>query len=76
MTWFSTLRLVALGRRAVRALERIADAGDSMRAMMESDWEAKHVKPKPRPVEIASFDVAAANEAWRKEQADARMERT
>lgn len=74
MTWFSTLRLIALGRRAVRSLERIADALDSVNTMMKSDWEAAHTKPKPRPLEIAPFDTETANQMWRKEREAEEME--
>lgn len=74
MNWFAQLRPLALGRRAVRSLERIADALDSLNTMMKSDWEAAHTKPKAKPLEIASFDTETANQMWRKEREAEEME--
>jgi hypothetical protein len=66
MNWYPTLRLVSLGRRAVRALERIAVAQESLATA------SAHVeRPKPRPTEFGLFDLDAANEQWRKDRAAA-----
>jgi len=64
VNWYSTLRLVSLGRRAVIALERGADALDLLAAAA-----AKPERPVPKPTVFTTLDLDAANEQWRKDRA-------
>jgi hypothetical protein len=67
MNWFSALRPLALLRRGVIALERQAEAQETLArvALTESGLDRK----RPKLVEMGSFDVAEANRRYEKDLA-------
>lgn len=70
MSILNDLRGLVFQRRIARATERIADALDEFRTIERQRWQKEaHVTGKPiQKTVIESFDVAAANELWRREQ--------
>jgi hypothetical protein len=69
------LRILASLRRIARALERQADALETLARIATDEWaRAKRVAPA-RPTEFASLDIAEANKRWhQQEQAAGREE--
>ena len=74
MSLFSDLRSLAFQRRIARALERIADAQETLaRLALEEDERRamKGYRPRPKRMEIGMFSQAAASRNWRQSQIDA-----
>jgi hypothetical protein len=59
MNWYAQLRVLGLARRAVIALEKIADAQTLL-----ATASARIERPKPRPTEFSTLDLAAVNKQW------------
>lgn len=64
MNLFSKLRFIVLARRAVVALERLADAHRDIAQVYTDEWRTKHARAKPRPTEFGQVDLAAAEKSW------------
>jgi hypothetical protein len=59
MNWYAQLRVLGLARRGVIALEKIADAQTLLVAA-----SARVERPKPKPTEFTTLDLAAVNKQW------------
>ena len=67
MSIFAGLSLLVFLRRIAIAEERLADVAEARLEHDRHAWD-KESPRRPRPTEFGEFDVAAANELWRKEQ--------
>lgn len=68
MSWMTNLRILAFCRRAVRALESMAESQKTMARLMESEWSIKHAPAKAVPVSFSAFDHETASKRWEEEQ--------
>jgi hypothetical protein len=64
---FTQLRLLIFLRRIAIAQERLAAVAETQLAHDRELWNRER-KLTPRPTEFGSFDIDAANDAWRKEE--------
>lgn len=74
MALFASLRAVVYFRRGVRALERLADATESLARIAESDHKVKTTVRKPRPTEFFQMDTKAAEEIYERDRAEREAE--
>ena len=69
MSLFASLRFGVYARRAVRALERIADAHESVAQILLEQQRRDHPDSrKPRATELYQFDPAVAEREWLRER--------
>ena len=72
MNIFGQLRLVVLVRRGVIALEKIADAHESVAQILLDQQRRDHPDSrKPRATELYQFDPAVAEREWLREREEA-----
>lgn len=66
---FSQLRLVVLIRRGVRAIERIADAHESVAQVLLDQQQREHPSSrKPKQTDIGTMDLAEIEKSWKAER--------
>jgi len=68
MSWFTNLRILAFCRRAVRAIESIAESQKTLAHLAESDWAARSAPKARNPADFSAFDPQVASKRWREEQ--------
>jgi len=68
MSWMSNLRILAFLRRAIVAIESLADSQRTLARLAEDQWAESHSKKKGKPTEISLFDPAAASDRWERRQ--------
>jgi hypothetical protein len=76
MKWFAGLRALALLRRGVLALERLADSQQCIAEFM-ADRESRrrnHIVRKPKLTSFGQLDVAESTKLWQRRQAELMVE--
>lgn len=68
MSWFANLRILAFCRRAVRALESIAESQRTLAQLAEDEWKFKHAPAKITQAAFSTFDHDQASTRWEEEQ--------
>lgn len=68
MRWFSILRVIVLLRRIDKSMERICAAVESLAADSRNRYERETARPRPRPTEFDTLDVAEVEKHWRKQR--------
>lgn len=76
MKWFAELRLLALVRRGVRALESIADSHRVLADIATRTWDETHRHPDgPRKKSVlGQMDQREVNRRWRAAQREMGIE--
>jgi hypothetical protein len=64
MGWFQNLRVLAFCRRAVRALESIAESQRTQTQLLQDDWAEKHAPKRGGKADISYFDPDAASKRY------------
>ena len=69
MALFTNLRLLAFARRAVIALESLAESQRTLAKLAQDDWDARNA-PRPRTqTSFSAFDRDAVSKRWEEDQA-------
>jgi hypothetical protein len=70
MSWFTNLRILAFVRRAVRALESLAESQRTLASLAQEEWNAKHAPKVIRRAVFSQLDQREANSRYRRQQAE------
>jgi hypothetical protein len=69
MALFTNLRILAYCRRAVVALESLAESQRTLARLAQDEWEFRNA-PRPRKeVSISTFDRDGVSKRWEEDQA-------
>lgn len=68
MSWFTNLRMLAFVRRAVRAIESIAESQHLLARLADSEWRKRNAPRLARKAEFATLDIMEVNKRYRLEQ--------
>lgn len=68
MSWIPNLRILAFARRAVRALESMAESQAKLARLAEDEWSHKHAPARTVAASFSAFDHESASKRWEEEQ--------